>query len=422
MVKTGRNEECPCGSGKKYKHCCLNIENRPMPDFENNRLTSPTPNVLTNLEDAKVLLMQEMNYKSKEEFDADFKRYEDFMGANLNENESLSFKEFMDGKSPTQEFTNAMQDAIKNLNLQTEEEMKDFSNLYVKNYNDSPQEDFLGLSPNEMRTLMEYTDELDYYIENKNPLLNIKTKDIKANVSNIRLIKILKLVINEYIKDDGRIKITQTGNFSLKLMNKIRKEIFNESDDHIKEIRLIESDIWPISMVHWILKCNDFVNESTSASNFRIACLHFLENSKKDLDHALWLLSFKTLMFDTSWVSMSIFSEEFDEKIAFFQHVKMFCFYILHELDSKNKGAWIKTSELLKIFKKAYPTILKDDDTKFFTSGDLFLAIFIHQLCDSLGLIEHNKANDTDDELNLDDNYEEIRCTDLFREVFNWKI
>lgn len=23
MPKTGRNEPCPCGSGKKYKHCCL---------------------------------------------------------------------------------------------------------------------------------------------------------------------------------------------------------------------------------------------------------------------------------------------------------------------------------------------------------------------------------------------------------------
>jgi hypothetical protein len=22
-VKTGRNEPCPCGSGKKYKRCCL---------------------------------------------------------------------------------------------------------------------------------------------------------------------------------------------------------------------------------------------------------------------------------------------------------------------------------------------------------------------------------------------------------------
>jgi len=22
--KTGRNDPCPCGSGKKYKQCCLN--------------------------------------------------------------------------------------------------------------------------------------------------------------------------------------------------------------------------------------------------------------------------------------------------------------------------------------------------------------------------------------------------------------
>jgi hypothetical protein len=24
--KTGRNDPCPCGSGKKYKHCCLETQ------------------------------------------------------------------------------------------------------------------------------------------------------------------------------------------------------------------------------------------------------------------------------------------------------------------------------------------------------------------------------------------------------------
>lgn len=27
MIKTGRNEKCPCGSGKKFKNCCINNEN-----------------------------------------------------------------------------------------------------------------------------------------------------------------------------------------------------------------------------------------------------------------------------------------------------------------------------------------------------------------------------------------------------------
>ena len=26
MKKPGRNDPCPCGSGKKYKHCCLKTE------------------------------------------------------------------------------------------------------------------------------------------------------------------------------------------------------------------------------------------------------------------------------------------------------------------------------------------------------------------------------------------------------------
>jgi hypothetical protein len=46
---TGRNEQCPCGSGKKFKHCCIRAAteevNRPMP----RRRTIP-PEVLADLE------------------------------------------------------------------------------------------------------------------------------------------------------------------------------------------------------------------------------------------------------------------------------------------------------------------------------------------------------------------------------------
>jgi len=28
MAKPARNDPCPCGSGKKYKHCCLGREER----------------------------------------------------------------------------------------------------------------------------------------------------------------------------------------------------------------------------------------------------------------------------------------------------------------------------------------------------------------------------------------------------------
>lgn len=32
MSKTGRNDPCPCGSGKKYKQCCMNAQETPSPE------------------------------------------------------------------------------------------------------------------------------------------------------------------------------------------------------------------------------------------------------------------------------------------------------------------------------------------------------------------------------------------------------
>ena len=31
MVKIGRNAPCPCGSGKKYKRCCLSVQQKKRP-------------------------------------------------------------------------------------------------------------------------------------------------------------------------------------------------------------------------------------------------------------------------------------------------------------------------------------------------------------------------------------------------------
>ena len=34
MAKTGRNDPCPCGSGKKYKKCCISKKAPPAPQSE----------------------------------------------------------------------------------------------------------------------------------------------------------------------------------------------------------------------------------------------------------------------------------------------------------------------------------------------------------------------------------------------------
>lgn len=39
--KIGRNQQCPCGSGKKYKKCCMNTDNELMPHYEIIYLDNP---------------------------------------------------------------------------------------------------------------------------------------------------------------------------------------------------------------------------------------------------------------------------------------------------------------------------------------------------------------------------------------------
>ncbi len=44
MTKPGRNDPCPCGSGKKYKQCCLLKDQKPAKrKFKAKVLSQPNP-------------------------------------------------------------------------------------------------------------------------------------------------------------------------------------------------------------------------------------------------------------------------------------------------------------------------------------------------------------------------------------------
>jgi tetratricopeptide (TPR) repeat protein len=60
-MKTGRNEPCPCGSGKKYKKCCLNAA---LPTTNNNRFIYTD---LDNLSNQIPVLIKQQKYVEAEE-------------------------------------------------------------------------------------------------------------------------------------------------------------------------------------------------------------------------------------------------------------------------------------------------------------------------------------------------------------------
>ncbi len=371
MAKTGRNEACPCGSGKKYKHCCLNggiSTNNIILDFNNQSINHPPSYIPQNIDQAKQNLTQEIDYDDR------YIGYSPEIYAQLLEN-------------------------------------------FAGKYNSKLQKSLLGLSPKQMVILIDGTSSIDYYKNNSNPILNIKSKNIQTDISKLEIIKVLKLVLNEYYNNSGKVKITQKGNFNLKLINKIRKEIFNESDTDIKAIKYTEKDLCLVWMAHRMLRSNKFVEENTSCSHFTKKVFDFLEKEKSDLDHALWILTFESHIFKTPWDELFSITNALDGKIAFLQIIKMICFRILHRLDSMKKSEWIKIEKIIEVFKNIYPEVVESCNINEYLNFDfLFKILFLSSVCNPIGLIEYNKDK------NLKNDSKEIRCTDLFREVFNWKI
>ncbi len=64
-MKTGRNDPCPCGSGKKYKHCCLS---RSMSDELDKLLSNQKFDSIEEVQAAADTLMVKQNQKPQDDF------------------------------------------------------------------------------------------------------------------------------------------------------------------------------------------------------------------------------------------------------------------------------------------------------------------------------------------------------------------
>lgn len=52
MGKIGRNQPCPCGSGKKYKHCCLTAQQMEQKAIEENQIKITLMNAIAKIQKA----------------------------------------------------------------------------------------------------------------------------------------------------------------------------------------------------------------------------------------------------------------------------------------------------------------------------------------------------------------------------------
>ncbi len=66
-MKTGRNDPCPCGSGKKYKHCCLSVS-RAVSDELSDLLSEQEFDSIEEVQAAADILVAKQNQKAQDDF------------------------------------------------------------------------------------------------------------------------------------------------------------------------------------------------------------------------------------------------------------------------------------------------------------------------------------------------------------------
>jgi len=66
-MKTGRNDPCPCGSGKKYKHCCLSVACA-VNDELSDLLSEQEFDSIEEMQAASDTFMAKQNQKAQDDF------------------------------------------------------------------------------------------------------------------------------------------------------------------------------------------------------------------------------------------------------------------------------------------------------------------------------------------------------------------
>lgn len=100
MAKISRNEPCPCGSGKKYKHCCNNVVPFPLNGLSST--ANSNSSAQSNLNEFKQSI-QGQEYNSMEELNAELasffqaknnRKIDSFMGLSPNQMQEILYDKF----------------------------------------------------------------------------------------------------------------------------------------------------------------------------------------------------------------------------------------------------------------------------------------------------------------------------------------
>jgi hypothetical protein len=234
-MNPGRNDPCPCGSGKKYKKCCLNKNIAfPVPSLEETKLGDHEKNTFPESDSDSFAKLA--GFFSSDALGTEMEEWKKYCESEANQRRSpLSFQQWRGRGNLASDFLADLSNRIAGREFESEEDLKGFFDLAASEYNSSDQIAHYGLSPEEIRQL------IDEELAEIPGLLQLNTKNLPSDFKKTRAFKTLKLMSELLAKNNQTISLTTKGNLSPALCRDFAT-IFKPEVYQYKQ-RIIESDV-----------------------------------------------------------------------------------------------------------------------------------------------------------------------------------
>ena len=375
MSKTGRNNPCPCGSGKKFKHCC----------GEGGHNIIPFPGSEYEFEEG-----------------GDF-----FSGAEEDAFEPTIMEQAGTPNSAT-EMLKKFQAAAGSKHFSDQDELEAFASEFFESQNTSGIEDFLGLSPEQMQSIL-YKNFQDNTGLIELSLDACTEQDLESTPVMQQVLFILQHIASQ---KQGRIKATTTlGNFPRTLVSAFCALILTEEEMRLRRIKN-EDDVLLLGRLRILLKMTGLIRK-------KHGYFHITKKAKTILDSRQFKKLYEELFLcyvdEFNWLYTTIY----EDALVFVQHVCIFNLYMLRQ----TAADYISTDNLSSIFVQAFPGLADELQmvSKYFTALDaidgFFYSGFLENLAFQFGLIEFKP--DSEDR----PRYPQFcKTTPLFERVFRWHV
>jgi len=366
MSKIGRNAPCPCGSGRKYKHCCGKKDNIiPFPGTSN--------------------------------FGSESTNHGSF-GSDI--------PTFMEQRGTPNEATAVMNDlkkAIGDRVFDSVEEVRSFAGNFYKKENSEPVKDFLGISPTQMKMILDHS-----FTEKSNLVsFNIESCTDKELLA-VPYVKMSLYILN-FIKEKGKLKATlKLGNFPRILVTNLYDNVsifYNESMFSVRD----ELDVPILGLFRELLLVSGVIKKIKGYFQLTKKGLSIVEENNL-------ILLYKTIFnkyFDRlNW----LYGTRFDKSLEFVQTARIFNLYILH----KKADQFTKASTLTQYFIDAFPFVLEQLPKRGYSTPTkmiqrCFKKEFLENVAFYFGLVE-----DENQSVKEFDKFISCRTTPLFKKMFTW--